>query len=140
MHNIPAQETAKHHAKFRWLPLSDVTAVTKPRRETCYNLLGCPKLTNRSQPLLGRSSPHCQNIWGRYCCLTSSFPIVDTYLLLRRYSPTICAMVRRWRIFGNFCVLYFSQPRIQHVSDLHPKFALRPQHVYKYGRHPNCNG
>jgi len=25
---------------------------------------------------------------------------------------------------------------VQHVSDLHPKFALRPHHVWKYGRHP----
>ena len=38
------QETAKHRAKFGWLPLSDVGAVTKPRRETRWNLLGCPKL------------------------------------------------------------------------------------------------
>jgi len=22
---------------------------------------------------------------------------------------------------------------VQHVSDLHPKFALRPHHVWKYG-------
>jgi len=29
-----AQETAKHHAKFGWPPLSDLGAVTKPRRET----------------------------------------------------------------------------------------------------------
>jgi len=25
---------------------------------------------------------------------------------------------------------------VQHISDLHPKFALRPHHVWKYGRHP----
>jgi len=25
------------------------------------------------------------------------------------------------------------------VSDLHPKFALRPHHVWKYGRHPICS-
>jgi len=25
---------------------------------------------------------------------------------------------------------------VQHVSDLHSKFALRPHHVWKYGRHP----
>jgi len=25
---------------------------------------------------------------------------------------------------------------VQYVSDLHPKFALRPHHVWKYGRHP----
>jgi len=30
--------------------------------------------------------------------------------------------------------------RVQHVSDMHPKFALRPHHVSKYGRHPICYG
>jgi len=29
---------------------------------------------------------------------------------------------------------------VQHVSDLHPKFALRPHHVWKYVRHPICDG
>jgi len=29
---------------------------------------------------------------------------------------------------------------VQHVSDLHLKFALRPHHVCKYGRHPLCDG
>jgi len=29
---------------------------------------------------------------------------------------------------------------MQQVSDLHPKFALGPQHVWNYGRHPICNG
>jgi len=28
--------------------------------------------------------------------------------------------------------------RVQHISDLHSKFALRPHHVWKYGRHPIC--
>jgi len=27
---------------------------------------------------------------------------------------------------------------VQHISDLHSKFALGPHHVYKYGRHPIC--
>jgi len=33
-----------------------------------------------SQPLVGRSSPYCGNMWKRYCCLTSFFPILDTCL------------------------------------------------------------
>jgi len=27
---------------------------------------------------------------------------------------------------------------VQHLSDLHSKFALGPHHVSKYGRHPTC--
>ena len=34
----------------------------------------------------------------------------------------------------------FSASCVQHISDLHPKFALRPHHVWKYGRHPICDG
>jgi len=34
-------------------------------------LAGMPKLTKRSQPLVGRSSPYCADFWRRYCCLTS---------------------------------------------------------------------
>ena len=44
-------------------------------------------------------------------------------------------MVPRWRIFGDLLGLVFSASRVQHISDLHPKFTLRPHHVYKYGRH-----
>ena len=44
-------------AKFGWRPILDCRAVTLPRRETRWNLLGCPKLTIRSQPLVGQSSP-----------------------------------------------------------------------------------
>ena len=28
--------------------------------------------------------------------------------------------------------------RLQHITDLHSKFALRPHHLSKYGRHPIC--
>jgi len=34
INKVPAQETAKHRAKFGWPLLSDVGAVTKPRSET----------------------------------------------------------------------------------------------------------
>ena len=39
------------------------------------NYLGCPKLTKRSQPLVGRSSPYCGPVGTcrRYCCITSFF-------------------------------------------------------------------
>ena len=37
-------------------------------------------------------------------------------------------------IFGDFLRPLFSASRVQHVSDLHLKFALRPHHVWKYGK------
>ena len=60
-------------AKFGWRPLLECRAVTMPRRETSWNYLGCPKLTKRSELLVGRSSPYCKDVWGRYRCLTSFF-------------------------------------------------------------------
>jgi len=59
--------------KFGWCPILDCRAVTLPRRETRWYLLGCPKLSDRSQPLVRRSSPYYQDMWRRYCCLTSFF-------------------------------------------------------------------
>ena len=101
-YSVPAQEMAKHRAKFGWPPLSDVGSVTTQRRETCWNLLGCPKLTNRSQLLVGRS---CEDTWRRYCCLTSFFP------QLRRYSPTKLRDGAQMAIFAS-CI--FSEPPAVH--------------------------
>jgi len=123
-------------AKFGWRPLLECRAVTLPRCETRWNLQGCPKLPHRSQLLVGRSSPYCGDMWRRYCCLTSFFPFVDTCLSCKDIAWQSCTMVRRWRLFGDFLHPAFLASRVQHVSDLHPKFALRPHHVWKYGRHP----
>jgi len=114
-------------------------AVTLPRRETRRNLLGCPKLMKRSQPLEGRRSPYCKDTWGRYCCLTSFCPTVDTCLSCEDIARQICAMVRRWRFFASFLRPLFAASAVQHISDLHSKFALGLHHVCKYGRHPICS-
>ena len=41
-------------------------------------------------------------------------------------------------IFGEFLRPVFLASRVQQVSDLHLKFALRSHHVWKYGRHPSA--
>jgi len=65
IYSVPAQETAKHHAQFGWLPLSDVAAVTKPRRETPLKFAGVPQTTEPiSAAIVGRSSPYCEDVWG----------------------------------------------------------------------------
>jgi len=68
------------------------------------------------------------------------FLIVDTCLSCEDTARQICAIVPRWRIFGNFLRPVFSASRVQHISDLHSKFALRPDRVSKYGRHPISDG
>jgi len=64
-------------AKFGWRPLLQCRAVTLPRRDTRWNMMGCPKPANWSQLLVDRSSPYCEDMWRRYGCLTSFFPIVN---------------------------------------------------------------
>jgi len=70
-------------AKFGWRPLLEYRAVTLPRRETRWNLQGCPKLPDRSQPLVGLSSLYCADMWGRYCCLTRFFRLSIRALLAK---------------------------------------------------------
>ena len=123
-------------AEFGWCPLLECRAVTLPRRETCWNSQGCPKLLDRSQPPVGRSSPFCGDIWRRYCCLKSFFRL-SIHALVVKIKPD---KVVQWCLDGDFLCSVFSASRVQHVSDLHLKLALRPHHVCKYGRHPICDG
>jgi len=51
---------------------------------------------------------------------------------LRRYSPTKLCDGAQMAIFDDFLRPVFAASRVQHVSDLHLKFALRPHHVCKY--------
>ena len=55
------------------------------------------------------------------------FPIVDTCLS--------CEDTARQSCDDDFARPVFSASRVQeHISDMRPKFALRPHHVWKYGR------
>ena len=111
IHSVPMQETAKHRAKSGWPPLSDVGAVTKPIRETRWNLLGCSKFANRSQPLAGLYTVltipwYCVE---KILLFNTFFWIVDMCLRCEDIARQSCAMVRRWRFLRNFCVLYFQR-------------------------------
>ena len=72
-----------------------------------------------------------------YRCLTSFFPIVDTCLSYEDIARQSCAMVPRWRFLVTFLRPAFPASRVQQFSDQHLKLALRPHHVWKYGRHSN---
>ena len=64
-------------------------------------------------------------------------PIVDRPICLScediGLARQSCGMVPRWQLFGDFLRAVFSASHVQHVSDLHYKFTLRPHHVWKYG-------
>ena len=116
------------------LPCSNTAKTRNPLK-----LAGVPQTTGPISAASGRSSPYCEDMWRRYCCLTF-FPIVDTCLSCKNIAQQSCTMVPRWRILGDFLCTVFSASHVHHISDLHPEFALRPHHVCKYGRHPICDG
>ena len=90
------------------------------------------------EPISSVSEPkfatYCEDMW-RYCRLTSLFRL-SMHAFVAKTQPD---KVLRWYADGDFlryfCVLYFhfSASRVQHISDMHSKFALRPHHVWKYG-------
>jgi len=86
-------------------------AVTLPRRESRWNLQGCPKLANRSQPLVGRSSPYYEDMWSSYRCLTRFFSDCRYIPQLRKYSPTNLSDGAKMAIFAS-CI--FSEPHAAH--------------------------
>ena len=127
-------------AKFGWRPLLECRAVTLPRRETRWNVLG---VSQTGKPISVVSGPTFTILWRHVeeiLLFNEFFSIVDMCISCQNTARQLCAMVRRWQIFGDFWVLYFSAGCVPHVSDLHLKFALRPHPVWKYGRHPVCGG
>jgi len=66
----------------------------------------------------------------------NSFPIVDTCLNCEDIVRHSCTTVPRRRTFGDFLGPAFPASHVQHILDMHSKFALRPHHLWKYGRHP----
>jgi len=117
-------------AKFGWRPLLECCAVTLPRRKTRWNLQGCPKLPNWSQSLVGRSSPYYNDMWRRYCSLTSFFFRLLTYALVAKIQPNeVVWCCRDGDFFASFLRNVFPASRVQHIPDLHSKFTLGPHHV-----------
>jgi len=92
-----------------WLmPTTGVPCSNAAKTRNPLKLAGVPKLPDKSRPLVGRSSPYCEDMWRRYCCLTSFFPIVDTCVSCKDIARQSCAMVRRLRFLRNFCPEKFS--------------------------------
>ena len=56
--------------------------------------------------------------------LNKFFPIVDMCLSCEDIARQSCAMVPRWRFLATFLRPAFPASRVQHLSDLHLKFAI----------------
>ena len=58
---------------------------------------------------------------------------LSIHALVAKIQPD--KFVRLWAD-GDFLRPVFPASRVQHISDLHSKVALRPHHVPKYDKHP----
>jgi len=113
-------------AEYRWRPLLNAAVwLTPTTRVPCSNaaktrnplkFAGVPQTNERSQPLVGRSSPYCEYMRGRYCCLTSFFPIVDKCVICEDIARQSSTMVIRWRFFASYIS---SEP---HAAHFRPAF------------------
>ena len=119
-----------------WLPCSNAAKTRNP--------LKCAGVPQTGQPISAASGPKFTILLGHVEVILLLnkffFRLSIRALIAKIIARQNCVMVPRWRFWRLFYVLYFSASRVQHVSDLHLKFALRPHHVWKYGRHPICGG
>ena len=100
-----------------------------------WKLAGVPQTC---QQISAVSGPKFTILWvhvEEILLFNNFFPIVDTCHSCEDIALQSGAMVR-WRgILADFLGPAFPASRVQRISDLHSKFALRPHHVWKYGRH-----
>ena len=109
----------------------------------------CSNAAKTRKPLKCAGVPHRQQISaasgpkftvlrdrvGETLLFNKFFSIVDMCLS----CEDMARQSVRWCRDGDFLRPVFAASRVQHVSDLHLKFALRPHHVCKYGRYPICD-
>jgi len=108
-------------AEYRWRPLFNYDAVClTPTNRVPYSnaaktrnplkFAGVPQTNETfSAVIVGRSSPYRKDMWGRYCRLTSFFPIVDTCLSCEDISDKVVPWCADGDFLHHFCVLYFQR-------------------------------
>jgi len=112
--------------------LTPTTRVPCSNAAKTRNPLKCAGVPQTHEPISVASGPKFTILWehvGEILLLNNFFLTVDMCLTCEDIARHSCAIVHRWLIFGDFLRPVFSASRVQHVSDLHSKFALRPHHV-----------
>jgi len=116
-----------------WLtPTSRVLCSNAAKTRNLLKFAGVPQTRQQisavSRPKFTILSEHVEEVllFNNFC------PIVNTCLSSEDIARQRCEMVPKW----PFLRPVFPASRVQHISDMHSKFALRPRHVWKYGRHP----
>jgi len=73
---------------------------------------GVPQTPETISAASGPKFTILRDMWRRYCCLTSFFPIVETCLSCEDIVRQSCGMVPRWRFFASFLSPVFSASHV----------------------------
>ena len=113
-----------------WLtPTTRVPCSNAAKTRNPLKLAGVPQ-TNET--ISATNGPKFTILWGHVgeiLLLNKFFPIVDTCLSCEDIARQSCGMVPKWRFLATFLRPVFAASRVQHISDLHSKFALGPCQV-----------
>ena len=128
-------------AYYRWRTLfnaavwlTPTTSMPCSNAAKTWNPLKFAGVPQSRQQISAVSRPKFTILWGyveEVSTFNKFFPIVDICLSCEDTARQSCAMVPKWRVLRPV----FAARRVPRISDLHSKFALRPHHVWKYGRH-----
>ena len=131
------------HAEYRWRPLFNAAVwLTPTTRVPCSNATktrnplkvpGVPQTNKRISAASGRKFTILWGHVGEILLLNKFFFRLSIHALVAKIWPD---KVVRWCRDDDFLRPVFAASRVQRISDLHSKFALRPHHVPRYGKHP----
>jgi len=124
-------------AKFGWRPLLQCRAVSNAAKTR--NLLKFAGVPQTRQQISAVSRPKFTILWHveEVLLLNKFFFRLSTHPLVAKTQPN---KIVRWCPDGDFFASsIFIEPCVVYIWDLHSKFALRPHHVWKDGRHPVCD-
>jgi len=127
------------HRKVWLTPTAGVPCSNAAKTRKPLKLAEVPQTT---VPVSAASGPKFTILWAHLheiLVLNKFFFRLSIRALVAKTQPD---KVVRWCPDGQFLAFFvscISASRVQHISDLHSKFALRPHHVCKYGRHPICD-
>ena len=140
------------HSELECGPMPNVMAIGRPVEYRCRPLFNAAKFGWRPlllrnplkfagvpqtrQQISAASGPKFTILWQHVEEVLLFNKVVfwlSIHALVARIQPD---KVVRWCRNGDFLRPVFSASRVKHISDMHSKFALRPHHVWKYGRHP----
>ena len=134
---LPTTGTAFYSTpQFCWL--TPTTSARCSNAAKTRNPLKFARVPQTRQQISAVSRPKFTILWGhveKVSMFNKFFFRLSIHALAAKIQPD---KVVRWCQNGDFLRPVFTASLVPHISHLHSRFALalRPHHVWKYGRHP----